>query len=274
MSEAEHNTTEVSLPPVVNGELASVTAVKVVAKKTRPPKRYTEGLLIEDMDQAAKFVADSAQAKLLKRVSGIGRPATRPPIIEGLKRRGLLKNEVINKKKYIISTEAGRALIAALPPEFYDIAETARWEAELDIIAEGKAASAEFENRLVEQVTERVQILKKLKPSAAVPRNHVRNTSSRNKGAVMSDPSAVPSDNQIAFAEKISAAFGVPLPDGLRTSRDVCKAFLDQHAGKPFPPTEKQLGFANRIASNKGVSIPSEVLADAKQLSAWIDANK
>lgn len=271
MAAPEQNTTEVTLPPVVDGERATVASVKVVAKKTRPPKRYTEGLLIEDMDQAAKFVEDSAQAKLLKRVSGIGRPATRPPIIEGLKRRGLLKNETISRKKYIVSTPAGRALIAALPPEFYDIAETARWEADLDAIAEGQSSAAEFEQRLVAQVGDRVQLLKGLKPSTITPA--VKPHTNRSKGASMTG-TAAPSDSQIAFAEKISNTFGIPLPENLQTDREVCKAFLDEHASKPFPPSEKQLGFANRISTNKGVSIPADALADSKKLSAWIDANK
>jgi len=274
MTTSKQSAAATELPPVVDGEMAAVMSVKVVAKKTRAPKRYTEGLLIEDMDQAGKFVEDSDQAKLLKRISGIGRPATRPPIIEGLKRRGLLKNETINRKKYIVSTPAGRSLIAVLPPELYDIAETARWEAELDAIAEGQSSAAEFERRMVAQVSGRIHLLKGLKPDRTL--SAIKSHFNRSKGAPMTGtttPSA-PSDAQIAFAEKISNTFGIPLPENLQTDREVCKAFLDEHAGKPFPPTEKQLGFANRIAESKGLSIPDDVLTDSKKLSAWIDTNK
>ena len=63
----------------------------------------------------------------------------------------------------------------------------------------------------------------------------------------------------------------VKLPKDFATDYDVAKEFLDKYLSKPSP---KAISFAERIAKDCGKEIPAEALVDAKQLSAWIDANK
>ena len=109
-------------------------------KKTKPPGRFTEGVLIETMSNIAKLETDPKLKQVLKETAGIGTEATRASIIETLKKRGFL--EV--KGKQIISSAAGRALIDALPDMLTRPAMTAVWEQELDLIAEGKGALTTF----------------------------------------------------------------------------------------------------------------------------------
>ncbi|WP_318419580.1 DNA topoisomerase III [Photobacterium leiognathi] len=112
-------------------------------KKTKPPARFTEGGLIEAMSSIAKLETDPRLKQVLKETAGIGTEATRASIIETLKKRGFLDV----KGKQIISTQAGRGLIDALPDLLTRPAMTAVWEQELDAIAEGKGTLATFMTR-------------------------------------------------------------------------------------------------------------------------------
>ena len=108
---------------------------KVNTKQTKPPARFTEGTLIAAMKNIAKEVDDKALKKILKDTAGIGTEATRANIIELLLRREFIKKE----KKYLISTDRGRALLDKLPNVVKHPATTAEWEQMLDEVAMGNA---------------------------------------------------------------------------------------------------------------------------------------
>src|SRR4051812_50219532 len=76
--------------PLADGEVAVLSGARVEDKRTQPPPRYGEGALIDAMQNAWRFVEDPAQRERLKEAKGIGTPATRAAVIEGLKRQGLL----------------------------------------------------------------------------------------------------------------------------------------------------------------------------------------
>ena len=78
------------LPPLRNGETAQLNEPKIEDKETRPPPRYSEGTLIEAMQNAWRFVDDEALRERLKEAKGIGTPATRAEIIGGLKKQSFL----------------------------------------------------------------------------------------------------------------------------------------------------------------------------------------
>lgn len=82
---------------------------------------------------------------------------------------------------------------------------------------------------------------------------------------------SAPTEKMIAAGKAAAERHGVKLPQDFETDFDVCKQFLDEYLTKPSP---KALSFAERIASDKGLTIPDEVRLNAKELSAWIDANK
>jgi DNA topoisomerase-3 len=70
---------EQTLPPLSDGEAVTLTDPKVESKRTQPPPRYSEGTLVEAMQNAWQFVKDPGLRDRLKEAKGIGTPATRAP---------------------------------------------------------------------------------------------------------------------------------------------------------------------------------------------------
>ena len=77
----EETETEQALPQLVDGQSATLTDPRVQAKQTQPPPRYSEGTLVDAMQNAWRFVKDEALRERLKEAKGIGTPATRAEII-------------------------------------------------------------------------------------------------------------------------------------------------------------------------------------------------
>jgi DNA topoisomerase-3 len=74
---------DANLVPVAPGEKVRTEAVEVVALKTRPPARYTEATLLSAMEGAGKLIDDDELREAMAE-KGLGTPATRAAIIEGL----------------------------------------------------------------------------------------------------------------------------------------------------------------------------------------------
>ena len=126
-----------TLPPLTDGETVTLTEPKVEAKRTQPPPRYSEGTLVEAMQNSWRFVKDAGLRDRLKEAQGIGTPATRADIIKGLKRQNLLAAE----GKFVVPTTAGLQIFELLrgaAPSLVDPATTAIWEMQLDDIVSGR----------------------------------------------------------------------------------------------------------------------------------------
>ena len=148
---------EPTLPVVAVGDALSCLDAKVLAKKTTPPKRYTDGTLIAAMTNVYKLVDDPEIKKRLKDTAGIGTEATRAGIIETL-----LKRKFIEKKgKQLISTGTGRNLIAALgDSEIVNVGMTGIFEGQLDDIAQGKLASGDFLNKVFTSLSAQIDAMR------------------------------------------------------------------------------------------------------------------
>ncbi|MBP6717336.1 MAG: DNA topoisomerase III [Rhodoferax sp.] len=72
-----------NLVPVKPGEWVNTVAADAKALKTRPPARYSEATLLGAMESAGKTVTDDELRDAMKE-KGLGTPATRSSIIEGL----------------------------------------------------------------------------------------------------------------------------------------------------------------------------------------------
>jgi DNA topoisomerase III len=72
-----------SLAPVKPGETVKTTSVEVKDNVTRPPARYSEATLLSAMEGAGKLVDDDELREAMNE-KGLGTPATRASIIEGL----------------------------------------------------------------------------------------------------------------------------------------------------------------------------------------------
>ena len=252
-SEEDEKEDDRELPAISDGDTARLSGASVEAKETRPPPRFHEGALIEAMQNAWKFVDDEALADRLRDAKGIGTPATRASIIEGLKAQDMLRK----KGKHIVPTEAGIALYRLLAdnvPSLVDPGTTARWELRLDEILTGQARAEEVWAEIAAAAAAHVERLR-----ACAPEGGAR--------------SGGPTDKMLAAARRIAADRKIALPEDAATSFKACKAFLDEYAGGPRPPSARQLAFAERLAGEAGATLPAEARADAAACSAFIDAH-
>lgn len=122
-------------------------------KETKPPPRYTDATLEDDMTKIAKYVDDEKiRDILLKKDEGkkrefgsIGTAATRSAIIKGLKSKGYIRND----GKQLISTELGREFFRTLPPELQQPGLTAKWWLIQEDIKAGKATPDDLYNDII-----------------------------------------------------------------------------------------------------------------------------
>lgn len=123
---------EQTLPAIQKGDPVEVKETELLAKKTSPPRAYTEGTLLSAMENAGRFVDDEELKEQMKD-GGLGTPATRAATIERLLQVGYIER----KGKQVVPTEKGIKLIQVLPPEIQSPEMTGKWEKGLSSIAQG-----------------------------------------------------------------------------------------------------------------------------------------
>lgn len=263
---------ETRLPDLTDGEMATVESIRVVEKTTRPPSHYTEGTLLDDMRAAGKFIQDDPELrKVLKESLGLGTAATRAATFEGLKH-----DQYIEKVgKYFKATQKGIAFIQWLEtvaPDLTDVAVTARWEAELAVVAKTGGGKA-FESRTASMVE---NLITRLKAAPALGLASTTTTTSKETSRMSDTPAerSGPTPKMLEYATNIASRMGTPLPDEAKTDFQACREFIDANKDAAMRPSEKQLKFATQISERKGVAIPADAQANGKLLSAWIDEHK
>jgi DNA topoisomerase-3 len=137
-----------ALPALRDGQPVTAATVCVNHKLTQPPKRFTNATLLQAMTGIARFVSNPEIKTLLREADGIGTPATQAAIIQTLFERGYVEE----KKRNIISTPTGRALISKLPTIATEPDMTALWEAAMQKIHEGQMPLDAFLTATVSQL--------------------------------------------------------------------------------------------------------------------------
>jgi DNA topoisomerase-3 len=264
------------LPALRDSEVAKLEDPTIEDKETRPPPRYNEGTLIEAMQNAWRFVEDEALRERLKEAKGIGTPATRAEIINGLKKQSFLATQ----GKNIVPTETGLSLFGVLKQAdstLVDPGATAQLEYLLDDILIGKQEMMGAIDAVCD-VAER--IIGKLTDGAATAGPPMLGAARANDAK-----GRPPTPAMKRFAASIAQQKGIKPPPGYTTSIAVCRAFLNEHAPKkkngeaaekstPKLATEAQMSFAAKIAQEKNIEIPDEAEASVAAMAKWIDANK
>ena len=97
------------LPKLEQGDQAKVHRIASAAKETKPPRRYSDGSLLDAMETAGKLVDDEEAREAMKE-SGIGTPATRAAIIERLLQVGYIERD----GRALVVTEKGMNVIRLL----------------------------------------------------------------------------------------------------------------------------------------------------------------
>ncbi len=159
----EEQTVEQALPPgLAKGQRQDVVDVEILEKKTRPPKRFTEGTLLTAMETAGKTLDEKELSDAMKE-TGLGTPATRAAIIEVL-----LKRQYITRAgKSLEATDKGVRLIEVVHPEVKSPIMTGQWEAYLHRIHRGTAQLGPFIEGIEEYVR---KVVGKVGQTPAVPR--------------------------------------------------------------------------------------------------------
>lgn len=148
------------IAPVQKGESNPVARAEVLAKQTKPPEHYTEGQLIEIMEDPRKLVQDDELKQVLKeRGAGLGTEATRAGTIRSLKDRGYVALVGKGKKQKLVATKRAEELIAIAPKELVSPDITASWEKKLLAIQEGKLRRNVFEEEIKQYVAENLRLL-------------------------------------------------------------------------------------------------------------------
>lgn len=134
-----------SLPLMAQGDAVVCVKADLLAKKTQPPKRFTEGTLQAAMKSIHQFVDDKEVKARLRETEGIGTSATRASILKNLIDTGYLSVS----KKYLVPTDMALALIAALPPALTKPDLTALFEQQLSDIRSQASAPEKFLEELI-----------------------------------------------------------------------------------------------------------------------------
>lgn len=127
------------LPVLTAQEKVEIASGKVHAKKTQPPKPFTEATLLTAMEYAGKYIEDEELKEEMDKLS-LGTPATRASIIERLIQVKYIRRE----KKALVPTEKGKSLIEIVPPELKSPEMTGKWERSLDKIYQGNMEPQRF----------------------------------------------------------------------------------------------------------------------------------
>jgi len=159
--EAEDKAEQQTLPPLEAGQLVKKRSQQLLEKTTKPPKPYTDASLLDAMKTAGRQVSDEELAAFMKE-NGLGTPATRAATIEKLLAVGYAER----KKKAIVPTAKGIALIAQVEPALADPLLTAQWEERLARIEDGKAQGGELERDVASWVRELIPAVLRSKPMA------------------------------------------------------------------------------------------------------------
>lgn len=246
---------ETKLPPLKNGEPVTGQETEVLVKMTKPPPRYTEGSLIEAMQEAWKFVDDPAERERLKEAKGIGTPATRDTIIEGLK----LQGQITVQKKNLVPTDLGLQLyeiLVSAAPVAVDPAATARMEARLDDILSGQATA----DQIIKEIS---KVAYNLIPSIK-----------QKKGSVTAAVATPPTKAMVTYAQNIGGRKNIPLPRDVTKTFKACKAFIDQHTGASQSEGGSGnwvLDKAQRLAQATNTPLPDAIKEDREALKKFID---
>lgn len=127
---------------------------------TAAPKRYTSGSMILAMENAGKLIEDDELREQIKS-SGIGTSATRAEIIDKLIRLNYIE---LNQAKQILTPsnlgEMVYEVVSFVIPDLFSPEITAKWERNLEQIANGTIRKESFEKEFLDYVRTKCEEIK------------------------------------------------------------------------------------------------------------------
>jgi DNA topoisomerase III len=136
-----------SIVDLIPGESALTRNAEIMESQPKPPPRVTEATLLSSMESAGKLVEDEELREAMA-AKGLGTPATRAAIIEGLIQDGYVAREA----KDLIATPKGTSLITLLRGIGVDLLSspelTGEWEYQLKLMEHGQLDRPAFMARI------------------------------------------------------------------------------------------------------------------------------
>jgi DNA topoisomerase-3 len=149
MAKSDEQEETVSLVAIKPGETVVAEDIEIANHQTRPPARFTEATLLSAMESAGKFVEDE-ELRAAMSAKGLGTPATRASIIEGL----VLENYIQREGRELHPTAKAFSLITLLRglkiPELISPELTGNWEFQLRQIEQGHLKRGSFMEKIAE----------------------------------------------------------------------------------------------------------------------------
>jgi DNA topoisomerase-3 len=137
-----------ALVPVRENETVKTETIEARGLETRPPARYTEATLLSAMEGAGKLVEDEELREAMS-AKGLGTPATRAAVIEGLLAEEYMRRE----GRELSSTPKAMALMELLQavdiPALTSPEMTGEWEYKLKQMEHGELPRARFMEEIV-----------------------------------------------------------------------------------------------------------------------------
>ncbi len=211
-----------SLVPVKPGEMVRNEHVEPKALQTRPPARYSEATLLGAMEGAGKWIEDDELREAMQE-KGLGTPATRAAIIEGL----IGEKYMLREGRELIPTAKAFQLMTLLRglqvEELSKPALTGDWEYKLAQMEKGQLSRDAF-MREIAAMTERI-VMK--------PKEYDRDTVPGDYATL-----ATPCPHCGGVVKENYRRFGCTGPDG--TSAGCGFSFTKTPAGRTFAVEEAE----------------------------------
>ena len=134
---------DANLVAVAAGEMARAESVDVKALRTKPPARYTEATLLSAMEGAGKLIDDDELREAMQE-KGLGTPATRAAIIEGLIYEKYIHRE---GRELVPGAKAFQLMTLLRGPGVEDLTKpelTGNWEYQLSEMEKGRLEREAF----------------------------------------------------------------------------------------------------------------------------------
>ncbi len=149
-----------TLVPIKNGEKVRTLNVEVRPNQTKPPARFTEATLLSAMEGAGKLVEDEDLREAMSE-KGLGTPATRAYIIEGL----IQEDYVHRNGRELQPTPKASSLLFALRQfgvnELCSPELTGNWEFKLKQMEHGDLPRSDFMHNIADLTREMVSRIKR-----------------------------------------------------------------------------------------------------------------
>ena len=139
-------------PQYTECDSVTISSAEVRDCETKPPAHFTEASLLAVMENIDRRI-DDKELKSYVRERGLGTPATRAAIIEGLRSAKYIER----KKKQLYITEFGKKYVDALPDNVKSPELTAHWEQMLSDIEQGKCREEDFMNEIIKNVNDVIE---------------------------------------------------------------------------------------------------------------------